>query len=146
MTGTGRFLPFSGASRPCTSMLRCMRQEPVKFGHSLRASPQLIRAYGKTRTPFRLGGGGDSNRGSIKMHLPQASNFALGTVNNTHMTGKGWYAHIHNECCLFAHAVVDAACVCGLNGFVEIAADRKTRTKSLGFRLSTNFGINAAAE
>ncbi len=60
------------------------------------------------------------------------------------MAGKGWYAHITDVCYIFAgtliRAVGGAASVYGLNGFVEIAADSKTRTKSLGLSLSTMFG------
>ena len=99
---------------------------------------------------IRLGSFGGSSRILIKMHLPQANNLAPDTINKTNMTRKGWYAHITDECSLFARtlirAVIGPASVYGLNGFVEIAADSKTRTKSLGLSLSTMFGKNAAAE
>ncbi len=84
------------------------------------------------------------------MHLPQANNLAPDTINKTNMAGKGWYTHITDVCCLFAGTLIRvvraAASVYGLNGFVEIAADGKTRTKSLGVSLSTIFGKNTAAE
>jgi len=82
--------------------------------------------------------------------LSQANNLVPDTINKTYMEGKGRYAHILNEYCFFTGALIllvrDAASVYGLNGFVEIAADSKMRTKSLGLSLSTMFGKKDAAD
>ena len=113
--------------------------------HVGRLTIVRVRKGGITFPPW---GGGDSIR--LIVLLPQANNLAPGTINKTYMEGKGWYAHILNEYCFFTGALIllvrDAASVYGLNGFVEIAADSKTRTKSLGLSLSTMFGKKNAAD
>ncbi len=134
----GRIHPLSHAQRLLTA----------RNGHSPRASPQLRRAYGKIKNAIPPWGGGDSSR--VILLLPQANNLALDTINKTYMEGKGWYAHILNEYCIFAGTLIllvrDTASLYDLNGFVEIAADSKTRTKSLGLSLSTMFDKNEAAD